>query len=128
MRRASVIISTSAGTTSPDSRRNSPKAILTPRGYRVLGAGHPEDALLLCEQHKGPIDLLFTDVVMPAMSGRQLAEKAGKLRPGLKVLCMSGYTDEMIGPHSQVSFEANFVQKPFSAEALLQRVRQVLDA
>jgi PAS domain S-box-containing protein len=104
------------------------ESILTPRGYRVLGTGHPDEALRLCEQHKGPIDLLFTDVVMPAMGGRQLAEEAAKLRPGLKVLYMSGYTDEMIGPHSQGSFEANFVQKPFSAEALLQRVRQVLDA
>ena len=101
--------------------------ILTTRGYQVLHTGRPEEALLLCEQHAGPIDLLLTDVVMPGMSGRQLGEEALKLRPALKVIYMSGYTDEMIGPHAQRGFEANFIQKPFAAELLLQRIRQALD-
>ncbi len=101
--------------------------ILTPQGYRVLHTGRPEEALLLCEQHAGPIDLLLTDVVMPGMSGRRLGEEALKLRPALKVIYMSGYTDEMIGPQAQRGFEAKFIQKPFTAERLLQRIRQALD-
>ena len=102
--------------------------ILAPRGYRVLRASHPDEALRLCEQHEGSIDLLLTDVVMPVMGGQQIAEAAGRLRPSVKVLYMSGYTDEMIGPHSPGGLEASFIQKPFAAEDLLQKVRQILDA
>jgi CheY-like chemotaxis protein len=79
------------------------------------------EALRICEQHLGPIHLFLTDIVMPRMSGRELAQRALALRPRMKVLFMSGYTDSTPLP-------APFLQKPFPPDALLSKVRQVLGA
>lgn len=102
-------------------------AILKRSGYRVLVAQSAGDALVLCEQHRGKIDLLLTDVVMPQLSGTELAERVAKTRPELKVLYMSGYTDDSVVRHGVLEGEVAFLQKPFTPESLAGRVREVLD-
>jgi two-component system, cell cycle sensor histidine kinase and response regulator CckA len=102
--------------------------ILRKRGYDVLEAEGAIDALLQVEHHPGPIHLLLTDVVMPRMSGRQLAERMHTLRPGVKVLYMSGYTDDAVMRHGILDATLRFIQKPLTPDALAQKVRDVLDA
>ena len=97
-------------------------------GYVVLEAGDGPEALRVAEGHPGSIDLLVTDVVMPGMSGRELAERLRASRPGLRVLFLSGYTDDAVVRHGVSSDEEAFLQKPFSVEDLAHRVREVLDA
>jgi PAS domain S-box-containing protein len=97
-------------------------------GYRVLEAKHGVEALLIGSQHDGSVELLLTDVVMPQMNGRELAEQLVKVRPGLKVLYMSAYTDDAVILRGVVQSGAAFLQKPFTLEALARRVREVLDA
>ncbi|MCU0680836.1 MAG: ATP-binding protein [Polyangiaceae bacterium] len=104
------------------------RGILQRQGYRVLEAENAGEALLLCEQHAGPIDLLLSDVVMPLVSGPELARRLGRSRPGLKILCMSGYTDEAVIRHGALDPGIAFIQKPFTPESLARRVRDVLDA
>ena len=101
--------------------------ILRASGYTVLEARSGHEALLLCERHQGPLDLLLTDVVMPRMSGRELAERLGPLRPDVSVLYMSGYTDDAVIRHGVQGAGTAFLQKPFSPAALVQRVRETLD-
>ena len=96
-------------------------------GYNVLASGTPEDALQIGERFKAPIDLLLTDVVLPRMSGPQVAEQLAVLRPGLKVLYMSGYTDNAIVRHEVLEASAAFLQKPFTPKTLARQVRDVLD-
>jgi two-component system cell cycle sensor histidine kinase/response regulator CckA len=102
-------------------------AVLEPRGYKVLVARDGDDALFLCEQHKGPIHLLLTDVVMPGMSGRELAERLSPFHREMRVLYMSGYTDNAIVHHGVLDASVTFLQKPFSPPALANKVRAVLD-
>ncbi len=101
--------------------------ILESGGYRVLAAGRGQDALDLLARSPGPVHLLLTDVVMPGMSGRDLADRLQPTRPGLKALFISGYTPEEVSRRGVVSSGSAFLQKPFSSEALLRKVRGVLD-
>ena len=104
------------------------RGLLGAHGYKVLIAPGPEEALRICADHKESIDLLLTDLVMPKMSGRQLAERLVSLRPKLKVLYMSGYTDDAIVHHGVLEKGTAFLQKPFTPGALARKVREVLDA
>jgi len=81
----------------------------------------------LCEAHQGPIDLLFSDVVMPELGGRDLAERASTIRPGMKVLFMSGQTEDFILKEG-IKKRAPFLQKPFTPIELAYKVREVFDA
>ena len=101
--------------------------ILRASGYTVIEARNGPEALLLGEHHQGRIDLLLTDVVMPRMSGRELAERMGPLRADLSVLYMSGYTDDAVIRHGVLGADTAFLQKPFTPAALVQRVRETLD-
>jgi CheY-like chemotaxis protein len=102
--------------------------ILRRYGYHVLEARNAGDALLLCEKHPLPIQLLVTDVVMPKMNGRELAQRLLAIRPELRVLYMSGYTDNAIVHHGILEPEVAYVQKPLLPEAFARRVREVLDS
>ena len=101
--------------------------VLEKQGYKVLEASNGGEALLVCEQHEGPIDLIVTDVVMPGMSGPKLVERLQQVRKDFKVLYMSGYTDESVIYHGVREGETNFIQKPFTLEMFGRRVREVLD-
>jgi YesN/AraC family two-component response regulator len=95
-------------------------------GYTILSAGTPGEAIQLAREFVGEIDLLLTDVVMPEMNGRDLAKNLLSIRPGLKRLFVSGYTANMIAHHGVLDEGVNFLQKPFSIEALAAKVREVL--
>jgi two-component system cell cycle sensor histidine kinase/response regulator CckA len=109
-----------------DALRKVAVGILKRRGYRVLEGRNADEALRLCTLHDGPIELLLTDVVMPQMNGKQLAERAVALRPGIRVLYMSGYTDGILV--NELSAGAAFLQKPFTPSALASKVRETLDS
>jgi two-component system cell cycle sensor histidine kinase/response regulator CckA len=102
--------------------------VLKRHGYTVLQASDGRAALDLVASHPEPIDLLITDVIMPGMSGRQLADRLRELRAGMKVLFVSGYTDDAIIRHGMLEPGIAFLQKPFTPESLAAKVRQVLDA
>ena len=97
-------------------------------GYHVLVAESGEAALALADSHSGDIDLVLTDVAMPSMSGRQLADRFLLLRPKTKFLFMSGYTDSAIVHHGVLDQGTQFIGKPFSPTALAQKVCDTLDS
>ena len=103
------------------------QSVLERRGYNVLAPKEIREALMLSENHGGTIHLLLTDVVMPKMSGRELAERVTSRRRGIKVIYMSGYTNDAIVQHGVLESEMAFLQKPFSQDAVLRKVREVLD-
>jgi PAS domain S-box-containing protein len=107
--------------------RDMAREILQETGYQVLEAKHGEEALLVAEQHHGPIHLMLSDVVMPQMSGRELAEKLLPIRREMKVLYMSGYTDDAIVHHGVLDEGMAFIEKPFTINALARKLREVLD-
>lgn len=104
------------------------REMLRLRGYRVLEAGSGQEALRIGRAHSGPIHLLLTDVVMPRMQGSELARRLLAMRPRLKVLFMSGYTDNMVLQHGVLEAGTAFLQKPFTAELLERKLREVLDS
>jgi two-component system cell cycle sensor histidine kinase/response regulator CckA len=101
--------------------------ILADCGYAVLEADDGEEALQVAEKHSGPIHLLVSDVVMPRLGGRELAERLTALQPELKVLFLSGYTDDAVVRHGILQEQVQFLAKPYSVAALAQKVREVLD-
>jgi two-component system, cell cycle sensor histidine kinase and response regulator CckA len=100
---------------------------LTGHGYVVIPAGGAAEALALAAGHREPIHLLVTDVVMPQISGRGLAERLTPDRGEMRILYMSGYTDDAIFRHGVLEAGTPFLQKPFTPQSLLQKVRDVLD-
>ncbi|HKP73446.1 MAG TPA: response regulator, partial [Pyrinomonadaceae bacterium] len=108
--------------------RDMAKEILQESGYNVLEAKHGADALLVAEQYRGQIHLMLSDVVMPQMSGRELAGQFAALRKDMKVLYMSGYTDDAIVHHGVLDEGMAFIEKPFTPNALTSKVRETLNA
>ncbi|HEU5261937.1 MAG TPA: response regulator [Gemmatimonadales bacterium] len=103
------------------------RKVLEQAEYRVLAAARGAEALDIAQRHDGPIHLLLTDIVMPEMSGRELAHRLAELRPGVRVLYMSGYSDEAVAQQGALDHGAPLLQKPFTPAALAQKVREVLD-
>jgi PAS domain S-box-containing protein len=102
--------------------------ILTSLGYNVLTATNGQEALAIAQGYPKDIDLTITDVVMPQLGGRELIERLALLRPEMKVLYMSGYTNDAIVRHGLLAEQLQFIQKPFSADGLARKIRNVLDA
>jgi len=109
-----------------DAVRSLVREVLHARGYEVLEAQRSSDAIEICRAHRGSIDLLVTDVVLPQISGRALAQQLSTLRPAMKVLYISGYTDDKMLQHGIPG--TAFLQKPFSSDVLARTVRDMLDA
>jgi signal transduction histidine kinase/CheY-like chemotaxis protein len=108
--------------------RNLIQAILQANGYTLLVASNGHEAMRISRQHDEPIHLLITDVVMPGMSGRELAEQLRPTRPHMKLLCLSGYTEDALLHHGISSEEFAFLQKPFTPALIAYKVREILDA
>ena len=101
--------------------------VLRDRGYAVIQAATGDEAIVACEQAGSPVDLLVTDVVMPKMSGRELRERLRTSCPQLRVLYLSGYTDDAIIHHGVLEAGVPFLSKPFTRDSLARKVREVLD-
>jgi DNA-binding response OmpR family regulator len=102
-------------------------AVLEQRGYKVIKAADAYDAIHLSRQHPGSIEMLVTDVVMPKMSGPQLARQLLPQRPDMNVLYLSGHTDNAVAHHGVLEPGVEFLAKPFSQDALLKKIRNLLD-
>jgi two-component system cell cycle sensor histidine kinase/response regulator CckA len=96
-------------------------------GYHVIPAGNPADAIQLAEAHSGEIALLLTDIVMPGMNGRELYERMNTMRPGIRVVYMSGYPADIVARRGELEKESVYVQKPFTLATLVRSVREALD-
>ncbi|MFH1931464.1 MAG: PAS domain S-box protein [Pseudomonadota bacterium] len=107
--------------------RNLAQKTLHLYGYSVLEAENGEEALRVSKEHEGPIHLMITDVVMPKMGGKEVAERLQPLYPQMKVVYMSGYTDNAIAHHGVLEPGLNYLEKPFTPEGLARKVREVLD-
>ena len=103
------------------------KAMLERLGYRVLAAMTPDNALQVARDHDGEIHMLLTDLIMPGMNGRELAERLTSLYPDILCLYMSGYTGNVIVHHSVLDEGLHFIQKPFTKQDLAAKVREVLE-
>jgi len=110
-----------------DSLRSVVVLALKKYGYQVLEAHNGGSALIVCEGHQGPIDLMVTDIVMPGISGNELADKLIKRYPEMKILYISGYTDNCIIRHGVMDSSFHFLQKPFKVTQLLLKIREILD-
>jgi CheY-like chemotaxis protein len=104
------------------------REMLNRLGYTILEAGGGAEALRIFAQHQGAIDLLLTDVIMPQMSGRDLAQRLRTVQPALKVLYISGYTDDMLAHHGVLEPNVYLLPKPFAPDELAKKLREVLDA
>jgi CheY-like chemotaxis protein len=111
-----------------DSVREPVRQVLQRIGYTILEARQGDEALKICKHHEGEISLLVTDVVMPRMSGRELAAKILPMHPKMKVMYLSGYTDDPGVRHGFTESMTAFLQKPFTPDALARKVREVLDS
>jgi len=100
---------------------------LRSQGYAVLQASNGMEALEIAGRHRGRIDLLMTDVIMPGITGRELAQRLAVSRPETRVLYVSGYTEEAIGQHGVLEPGTEFLAKPFSRNALARKLREILD-
>ncbi|MBI3406131.1 MAG: response regulator [Acidobacteria bacterium] len=96
-------------------------------GYRVLVARNGAEALQVCRDFDGPIHVMVTDVVMPGLSGRDLAEQAARIRPSMRILFVSGYSDDAIAHQGVIEPNSSFLEKPFTHSALTARIREILD-
>jgi DNA-binding NtrC family response regulator len=110
-----------------DSVRDLVRQILEDHGHAVLTARHGRDAMLIAERYERPIDLLVTDVVMPEMGGGELVERLAARRPNLKVLYISGYTNDEVLRRGVHGAPASFLHKPFTSDDFMRRVREVLE-
>jgi PAS domain S-box-containing protein len=110
-----------------DSMRDLTRTCLLSAGYTVLDVQNGADAIHAASHHAGPLELLLTDVVMPGINGRQLAESLSTLKPELHILYMSGYTADLVAQHGILDPHVVLLEKPFTKEALLRKVRKVLD-
>lgn len=104
------------------------REILELEGYSVLTAAHPHEALERYEQYKGTVDLLLTDIVMPGMDGHDLAERLAQKQPSIKSIFMSGYTENTFFRRGVPDLQRVYLQKPFTLQALVNKVHQVLEA
>jgi two-component system, cell cycle sensor histidine kinase and response regulator CckA len=102
--------------------------ILLQAGYTVLEAANGAEAIELCKHYPATVHLLLSDVIMPQMNGQELAHRLQQARPDIKVLYMSGYTADALGPRALLAADRVLVQKPFKPDSLTRRVRQAIDA
>jgi two-component system, cell cycle sensor histidine kinase and response regulator CckA len=107
--------------------RDLAREVLQYYGYMVITAENGEDGLRVCREFAGQIDLVLTDLVMPRMSGRELAEQLAVERPGMRVFYMSGFTDDAIVRHGLLEEDIAFIHKPFTPESLATKIMELLD-
>jgi two-component system cell cycle sensor histidine kinase/response regulator CckA len=103
------------------------RGVLRSRGYTVLEAANANEAVRISNEFTGVVDILLTDVVMPDVSGRELADRLCHKRPEMQLLYMSGYTEDKVVHHGVMTSDVGFLQKPFTPERLLHKIRETLD-